>query len=316
MNESKRPRGKYKTTNWKAYNAALKARGSLTVCLDRDMQWYAAATGKRDRQQVFSDAAIQFCLSIKFLFGLALRQSLGLVESMLRLAGLPWRVPNFSTVCRRQKDLSVELRYRRSAAPLDLLVDSTGIKFLGEGEWKRKKHGAEFRRQWRKVHLGIDASALEIRAIEVTDNVIADAPMLPHVLQQIPPDEAIASVGVGGDGDGAYDTKACHAAIALRGAMAIIPPRKNARVWKGTKAGASERNEVVRACQRLGRRIWKQWSGYHRRSLVETKMNCFKRLGERVMARTFERQVVELHIRAALLNRFSQLGRPVTVGAG
>lgn len=231
---------------------------------------------------------------------------------MLRLAGLPWRVPNFSTVCRRQKDLSVELRYRRSAAPLDLLVDSTGIKFLGEGEWKRKKHGAEFRRQWRKVHLDIDASTLEIRAIEVTDNAIADAPMLPHLLQQIPPDEAIASVG----GDGAYDTQACHAAIALRGAMAIIPPRKNARVWKGNQTGASIRNEAVRACQRLGRRIWKQWSGYHRRSLVETKMNCFKRLGERVMARTFERQVVELHIRAALLNRFSQLGRPVTVAVG
>ena len=312
MSESKRPRGKYKTTNWKTYNAALKARGSLTVWLDRDMQWYAAATGKRGRRQVFSDAAIQFCLSIKSLFGLALRQSLGLVESVLRLAGLPWRVPNFSTVCQRQKDLNVELRYRRSAAPLDLLVDSTGIKFLGEGEWKRKKHGAEFRRQWRKVHLGIDASTLEIRAIEVTDNAIADAPMLPHLLEQIPSDETIASVG----GDGAYDTKACHTAIALRGAMAIIPPRKNARVWKGNQTGASIRNEAVRACQRLGRRIWKQWSGYHRRSLVETKMNCFKRLGERVMARTFERQVVELHIRAALLNRFSQLGRPVTVAVG
>src|SRR5574343_122702 len=312
MNESKRPRGKYKTTNWKTYNAALKARGSLTVWLDRDMQWYAAATGKRGRRQVFSDAAIQFCLSIKSLFGLALRQSLGLVESVLRLAGLPWRVPNFSTVCRRQKDLSVELRYRRSAAPLDLLVDSTGIKFLGEGEWKRKKHGAEFRRQWRKVHLGIDASTLEIRAIEVTDNAIADAPMLPHLLEQIPSDETIASVG----GDGAYDTKACHTAIALRGAMPIIQPRKNARVWKGTKAGASVRNEAVRACQRLGRRIWKQWSCYHRRSLVETKMNCFKRLGERVMAKTFERQVVELHIRAALLKRVSQLGRPVTGAVG
>ena len=107
MSESKHPRGKYKTTNWKTYNAALKARGSLTVWLDRDMQCYAAATGKRGRRQVFSDAAIQFCLSIKSLFGLALRQSLGLVESVLRLAGLPWRVPNFSTVCRRQKDLNV-----------------------------------------------------------------------------------------------------------------------------------------------------------------------------------------------------------------
>ncbi len=312
MSESKRPRGKYKTTNWADYNASLKARGSLTVWLDKDMQWYATVSGKRGRQRTFSDAAIQFCLSIKCLFGLALRQSLGLVESLLRLAGLDWRVPDFSTVCRRQKDLSVKLPYRPSTTALDLLVDSTGIKFLGEGEWKCKKHGAEYRRQWRKVHLAIDARTLDIRAIEVTDNGTGDAPMLPELLSQIPPDEPIASVG----GDGAYDTKACHAAIALRNAQAIIPPRKNARAWKGTQVGASSRNEALRACQRLGRRIWKKWSGYHRRSLVETKMNCFKRLGERVMARTFERQVTELHIRVALLNRFSQLGRPVTVALG
>lgn len=232
MSESKRPRGKYKTTNWADYNASLKARGSLTVWLDKDMQWYATVSGKRGRQRTFSDAAIQFCLSIKCLFGLALRQSLGLVESLLRLAGLDWRVPDFSTVCRRQKDLSVKLPYRPSTTALDLLVDSTGIKFLGEGEWKCKKHGAEYRRQWRKVHLAIDARTLDIRAIEVTDNGTGDAPMLPELLSQIPPDEPIASVG----GDGAYDTKACHAAIALRNAQAIIPPRKNARAWKGTQA--------------------------------------------------------------------------------
>ena len=248
-------------------------------------------------------------MSIKCLFNLALRQSLGMVESVLRLAGLNWRVPNFSTVCRRQETLRVQLPYRASTTPLNLLVDSTGIKFLGEGEWKRKKHGAEYRRQWRKVHLGIDAQTLEIRAIEVTDNSIGDAPMLPELLAQIPPDEAVASVS----GDGAYDTKACHAAIVQRGAQAVIPPRKNGKPWKATLMGASVRNEALKACHRLGYAIWKKWSGYHRRSLVETKMHCFKRLGERVMARTFERQVVELHVRVALLNRFTQLGRPTTV---
>jgi len=142
-------------------------------------------------------------------------------------------VPDFSTVSRRQKTLRVQLPYRASTTALDLLVDSTGIKFLGEGEWKRKKHGAEYRRQWRKVHLGIDAHTLEIRAIEVTDNSVGDAPMLPELLGQIPPDEAVASVS----GDGAYDTKACHAAIAQRGAQAVIPPRKNAQPWKATLVG-------------------------------------------------------------------------------
>jgi hypothetical protein len=182
---------------------------------------------------------------------------------------------------------------------------------VGEGEWKRKKHGAEYRRQWRKVHLAIDAKTLEIRAIEVTDNSVGDAPMLPELLAQIAQGQEIGSVCA----DGAYDTKACHEAIAQRNAQAIIPPRKNARLWKNKadKMGERARNEAVRACQRLGRKIWKHWSGYHRRSLVETKMHCFKRLGERVMARTFEGQVTELQVRVALLNRFTQLGTPETV---
>lgn len=309
MTQAKKGRTKYRTTNWKAYNAALKARGALTMWLDKDMQWLAVPSGKRGRRQIFSDAAIQFCLSIKCLFGQALRQTLGLVESQLRLAQLDWPVPDYSTVCRRQKTLQAQLSYRPSTEPLQLLVDSTGVKFLGEGEWKLKKHGAEYRREWRKVHLGIDAQTLEIRAVEVTSNAIGDAPMLPKLLAQIPPEEAIASVCA----DGAYDTRACRDAIALRGATAVIAPRKNASLWCRPSPGAESRNEAVRACRRLGRLIWKSWSGYHRRSLVETKMHCFKRLGERVTARTFERQVVELHVRVALLNRFSQIGRAQTV---
>ena len=234
---------------------------------------------------------------------------MALRQSLLHPAGLDRLVPDFSAVLRRHKTVLVRQPYQCSAIARYLLVDSTGIKFLSEGQWKRKKHGAEYRRQWRKVHLGIDAHTLEIRAIEVTDNSVGDAPMLPELLAQIPLDERVASVG----GDGAYDTKGCHAAIAQRGAQAVIPPRKNARPWRQTLEGAGGRNEALRACQRLGRRIWKKWSGYHRRSLVETKMHCFKRLGERVMARTFERQVTELHVRVALLNRFTQLGRPATV---
>lgn len=190
-----------------------------------------------------------------------------------------------------------------------MLIDSTGVKMLGEGEWKTKKHGAEYRRQWRKVHLGIDAQTLEIRAIEVTDNAIGDAPMLPELLAQIPVGETVHSVSA----DGAYDTKACHEAIAGRRAAAIIPTRRNAKPWADTKAGAQARNETLRATRKLGRAIWKKWSGYHRRSLVETKMGCFKRLGERVMARDFDRQVTELQVRASILNRFTSLGTPRTV---
>ena len=224
MSEDKKPKTRYRTTNWPQYNAALKARGSLTVWLDKDMHWLAEPSGKRGRGQIYSDAAIEFCLSIQCLFNQPLRQALGMVQSLL-----------------------------------------------------------------------------EIRAIEVTTDAIGDAPMLPELLAQIPMDEPIASVS----GDGAYETQGCLDAIAQRGAQALIPPRKNARIWKRKSAGCASRNEAVQACKRFGWPLWKIWSGYHRRSLVETKMHCFKRLGERVMARTFERQVVELHIRVALLNRFS-----------
>jgi len=300
---------KYRTTNWKEYNAALKARGSLLIWLDKDMRWHGSASGKRGRTPTYSDTAVQFCLTVKGLFNLPLHQAMGMAQSLLELAGLAWNVPDFSTVSRRQKHLSVTIGALPATTGLHLLVDSTGIKMLGEGEWKTKKHGADYRRQWRKVHLGINAATLEIRAIEVTDNATGDAPMLPCLLDQIPAEESIASVS----GDVAYDTKGCHEAIAQRGAQAIIPTRKNAKPWKDQRPGAKARNAILAATRRLGRKIWKKWAGYHRRSLVETKMRCFKLLGERVMARDFDRQVAELQVRAAILNRFTRLGTPVTV---
>ena len=257
MSEDKKVRTRYRTTNWSQYNAALKARGSLTLWLDRAMRWLVEVTGKRGRGKLFSDAAIEFCLDIKCLFNQPLRQALGMVQSLLQLAQLDWPVPDFSTICRRQKSLQVQLSYRPSPQPLNLLVDSTGIKSVGEGEWKRKKHGPEYRRAWRKVHLGIDAQTLEIRAIEVTSDTVGDAPMLPELLAQIPANEPIASVSA----HGAHDTRGCLDAIAQRGAQAVIPPRKNARLWKRSSPGSASRNEAVRTCKRLGWRLWKVWSG-------------------------------------------------------
>jgi Transposase DDE domain len=155
---------------------------------------------------------------MKVLFGLALRQTQGFVQSVLGLSGLDWQAPDYSTMSRRKKRLTVEIQARPSTGGLHLLVDSTRIKMLCEGEWKTRKHGAEYRRQWRKVHLGIDAETLEMRAIEVTDNGVGDAPMLPELLWQIPAEEAVLSVS----GDGAYDTQGCHDAIAEPGAEAVL----------------------------------------------------------------------------------------------
>jgi len=299
---------KYRTTNWTAYNASLKSRGSLTVWFDPHMSWLGTPSGKRGRYQTFSDAAIQTCLMIKSLFQLALRQTTGFVESLIHLCGLAWTVPDFSTLSRRQKDIDIAIPYQSSQRGLHLLVDSTGIKMMGEGEWKRKKHGAEYRRQWRKLHIGIDADTLQIRAVAVTDSRAGDASVLPNLLDQIKCDESLLSVC----GDGAYDTKDCHKAIAAREAAAIIPTRKNGKPWKEKTAGAAARNETLKLTNLLGRTIWRQWSSYHRRSLVETKMRCVKLLGEKLMARDFDRQVNELHARIAVLNHFTMLGRPQT----
>jgi hypothetical protein len=191
---------------------------------------------------------------------------------------------------------------------LRLLIDSTGIKAEGEGEWNARKHGGPKRRIRRKIYIGIDEETREVRTVEVTRSNVGDAPMLPDLLNQIPPDQDIGSVTA----DGAYDTRKCHEAIAARGANAVIPPRKNAKPWKPTSAGAIARNEAVSAQQYLGRTLWRRWSGYHRRSRVETKMHCMKLLGQSLMAGDFDRQVAEIHVRIAVLNRYTALGIPVT----
>ncbi|XOY57572.1 MAG: IS5 family transposase [Rhodobacterales bacterium] len=302
----------YRTRNWAEYNHSLKQRGSLSIWFDPEMSWEAEASGRRGRQKTYSDAAIQACLSLKVLFGLPLRQTTGFVESLLKRVELDWSVPDFSTLCRRQKTLSVAIPYKGSAGPLHLLVDSTGIKAEGEGEWNARKHGGPKRRLWRKIHIGVDEETLEIRAIEVTSSSIGDAPMLPDLLSQIPPDQELGSVTA----DGAYDTRKCHDAIAARNAHAVIPPRKNAKMWKPETAGAKARNEAVRSSKYLGRALWRNLTGYHRRSRVETKMHCVKLLGRRLSARDFDRQVAEIQIRAAILNGFTAIGIPRTVAVG
>ena len=221
-------------------------------------------------------------------------------------------MPDYSTLCRRQKTLNVSMPYRGDTGPLNLLMDSTGIKAEGEGEWNAHKHGGPQRRFWRKLHIGINEKTLEIRAVEVTTSNVGDAPMLPELLDQIPPDQVIGSVTA----DGAYDTRKCHDAIAARGTHAVIPPRKNAKPWKPTSPGAIARNEAVNASRYLGLATWRRWSGYHRQSCVETRMNCIKLLGQSLMARDFDRQVAEIQARVAVLNSYTALGIPVTEPVG
>lgn len=294
----------YGTTNWKSYNEALKRRGSLLVWLDKDLVWLAPKAGRPGRPPVFSDAAVQFCLMVKVLFGLPLRQTTGMVASILEMAGLDWPVSDFSTLSRRQGKITVQITNHRGSGPLNLLVDSTGIKFLGDGEWLARKHGTHRRRQYRKVHLAMDTATGDIRAVEFTSSREGDSPVLPDLLAQIPEDEEIGTV----TGDGAFDTRRCHKAILDRGGTAIIPIRKNGRLWKEDCPAARARNDILRATKRFGRATWKQWTGYHVRSRIEAKMRCLKSFGERIASRDPDRQTAEIHIRIALMNRFNALG--------
>ncbi len=316
---SKPSPARYRTTNWPEYNKALRRRGSRLVWLDREMEWFAPASGRPGRPQTFLDAAIQFGLSLKVLFGLALRQTIGMVESLLKMAGLDWPVPDTSTLCRRQGTVTIQIPYRRSDGPLNLLVDSTGVKIRGgeqgpgpqcghaspANEWQVRRHGLGRRRQWRKVHLAMDAATGDIRAVEFTSSRQGDSPVLPDLLAQIPPDQPIGTVTA----DGAYDTRTCHSAIVERGGTAIIPIRKIGRAWKEDGPAARARNETLRATQRFGRALRKRWTGTHARSRAEAKMLCLKSFGDRIMAKDPDRQTAEIHTRIALMNRFSAFGQ-------
>lgn len=178
-----------RTTNWSNYNASLRKRGSMLIWVDADMTQRAPRDGRPARPPVFSDAAIQFCLSIKILFKLPLRQTAGMVSCLPKLAGLDWPVPDFSTLCRGQKTLAVQIPYRCADGSLNLLVDGKGIKFLGDSEGQARKHGVQGRCQWRKVHLAMDPATSDIRAVEFNPSRYGDSSALPDLLGQIPAGE-------------------------------------------------------------------------------------------------------------------------------
>ena len=192
---------RYRTTNWSSYIAALRKRGSLLIWLDKDMIWLGPHDGCSGRPAMFSDATIQFCLTIKGLFKLLLRQTTGMVVSLLETANLNWAMPDDTTLCRRQKILAVQIPYRCADGPLNLLVDSTGIKFLGDGEWQARKHGIQGRRQWRKINFVMDMATSNIRAVGFTPSSDGDSPVLLELLGQMPEGEEIGTVTA----DGAYD---------------------------------------------------------------------------------------------------------------
>lgn len=313
----KQDKRQYRIRNWGEYNQGLRQRGSFTVWLSQEVldHWLSSVrSGKRGASNSYSDAVIVMALTLQAVYHQPLRGTQGLLASLLRLMGLEHLpVPDYTTLCRRRQRLNVSLPRFGTGSEVHLVVDSTGCKIYGEGEWKVRQHGWSQHRTWRKLHIGIDTLSGEILAAALTGNDVADSAKLPELLDQVP--EMIDRFG----GDGSYDKRCCYEALQGREQKQrqpiwiTIPPRQNARLWRhgNCRGEPLVRDEAVRWIRQVGRSAWKQDSGYHRRSLVETTMFRWKTIfGERLGARRLDSQTTEALIRCRALNIMTGLGMP------
>jgi hypothetical protein len=307
LNAKKR---KYKITNWKEYNESLITRGSLNLWISDEAVegWYGTAENVAWRPKKYSDQSIELILTLQQLYHLPLRAIQGFTRSLFDLVGMMLDVPNYTTLSRRNRGLAIKVR--KSAKEItDIIIDSTGLKVYGEGEWKVRKHGAGKRRTWKKIHIAIDEKG-EIRAVEVTENDTHDSEVISELLaQEVAPIEHFA-------GDGAYDTRSVYDALIDRSVNTIrIPPQKNAKIWQHGNSSKipHPRDENLRAIRRTTRTRWKQDSGYHQRSLSENTMFRLKTIfGGSLRFRCNESQTNEVLMRANILNAFFALGMPQT----
>jgi hypothetical protein len=302
---------KYRIKNWAVYNQALKHRGSLELWINADLpdNWRAEPSGRPGNQPIYSDQAIQIVIQFGKVFHQKLRQTEGLLEDIFKLMGIKLSVPDYSTVSRRGGKLKVALfkQTGKKGEKKIIVIDSTGLKVYGEGEWKVKMHGRSKHRTWRKAHIAITPDG-KIEAAKLTFNGVADCEAAPDVLNQIESDiDALA-------GDGGYDKEEIYETGRDKGIKQIlIPPQKNAKIkWHGNLKGEPhKRDGNLRLIRKIGRKRWKERAGYHVRSLIETTMSRLKIItGEKLNARKFENQAVEFLISCNILNRMSALGMP------
>lgn len=297
-----------KDRDWSAYNKALIERGSLTVWIDEEAiaLWEAESDPcKIGRPFVFSDIAIQMLLTLREAYQLNLRATQGFAQSIFQIMNIDLKIPHYSTLSRRGEDLPIELGASSAEEPRVILLDSTGLKVFGEGEWKVRKHGYSKRRTWRKLHLAVDAKTQEVVACVTTTNAESDASVVDEILDEV--DGRVDEFKA----DGAYDQRKVYETLDRREIKPVIPPRKNAKIRKhGNKSGRREaRDENLREIRRKGRKRWKKDSGYHERSLAETAMFRLKTItGEKLKNRKLETQEAEARLRCRVMNRITQLG--------
>ena len=300
----------YKIRNWGVYNKALKERGNLGIWLDQETieAWeLKRIVGKNGRPKKYSDKAIECILSIRLLFNLPLRATEGLLRSLFKGMKKDVSVPDYTLVCKRQKSLKLPSLCAKKASkkPIsDVVIDSTGVKVYGEGEWKVKKHGQAKRRKWCKLHIVIDAETGEIIAETMTDNGVGDSEKLPELLEEI--ENKLGKVLA----DGAYDTRKCYDKIRQCQGEAIIPPRQNGCLWPEEGLDHA-RNKALFKIESEGLSAWKKEMGYHKRSLIESTMHRLKKsFTGRLKAKHLKNQGLECRLICRILNQLVSLGMP------
>lgn len=298
---------KYKILNWPEYNKSLKKRGRITLWISDDAIKSWAYTGSRERggKIEYSDLAIETCLTIKQVMHLKLRQTEGFVNSLFELMSVGKTSPDYSTLSRRAGSLQIKLKATKQKEGIDIIVDSTGLKVYGEGEWKVRKHGWSKHRTWRKLHIGINGVTQEIILEELTGNDTSDAEVAGDLLNDT--DEHIHSF----TGDGAYDKRNVREKLSKGKIKEIIPPQENAVISK--IRALKERNKAIKHIEQIGRKEWKKQVKYHRRSLVEVAMFRYKTIfGDKINARKFENEKTEVRINCSILNVMTNLGMPIS----
>jgi len=307
------PKARYRVRNWAEYDRGLVQRGDVRVWISAEAlaHWTAACRSTPGGQRRFSNLAVETVLVLGALYKLPLRQTEGFVRSLIALMRLELTVPDHTTLARRRRTMqTTEFRWPRTK-PVDIVIDSTGLKFHGAGEWARAKHG-ESRRSWRKLHISVNPDDNEIIAFELTDDDTSDAAMIGDLV-----------AASGGNiraviADGAYDGEPTYDAIrAARPPGSppkiVIPPKAPSIPDKGDPHGGSERKRHAAEIARHGRMAWQRRHGYGKRSLAETAFSRIKTINDgRLTSRTFGSQQNEIAVHIKIANRNMLIARPVS----
>jgi len=303
---------RYRVSNWAEYDRSLVERGNITLWISEDAiaSWKPAPTGRRGAQRKFSDHAIETAWTLRLIFKLPLRQAEGFLRSILSLISVDLEAPDHTTLSRRSQHLNIQLARVSTKQSIHLIVDSTGLSIVGEGEWAAAKYGGRGTRAWKKLHIGVDESGL-IVAEALTHGSADDAKTAVDFIDEVENDVQSFTA------DAAYDTIAIYDAAEARGANVIVPPIKTATKSKRTKALHCARDHTIKRIKEIGRRQWKKESGYHRQARVENTFFRYKTIiGGKLRARHPKSQKVEAIIACNILNRMAIIGRPESFAIG